>query len=419
MLDGRSLDQALTEFEPPGEQTSLYKALCYQSVRWQPRLSRLSGLLLEKPLRSRDRIIGALLQVGLCQLSVMRAADHAAVSETVNAARDLGRPAFAGLINGVLRKYLRTRDDLEAALNDDPVAVSAHPEWILDILHADWPDQWPEIVAGGNRQAPMWLRVNRTQTSASDYLRELGEHGQTAILSAWAEDAVCLDTPCDVRRLPGFEQGRVSVQDAAAQLASRLLAPAAGQRVLDACAAPGGKTGHLLELVDGDIDLLALDQDPQRLRMVDETLQRLGLTARTQAADAARPAEWWDGKPFQRIMLDTPCSGSGVIRRHPDIKLLRRPSDINDLTGRQKTLLDGLWPTLDQGGVMIYCSCSVFRQENQRQIDSFVNTHFDAELLPLSDRLRGRFGSGRGPGIQIFPGEEDMDGFFYAVLRKK
>ncbi len=408
----------MSRFVPPGEQAALYKAIVYHSVRWQLRLSRLTGLLLDRPLRMRDRVIDALLQVGLCQLSVMHAPDHAAVSETVNAARDLGKPGLAGLVNGVLRKYLRARDALEAELDQDPVAASAHPGWVLDVLRKDWPEHWREIVANGNLQAPMWLRVNRTQTSVRDYLQELSDRGHDATLSAWADDGIRLDKPCDVDDLPGFGQGRVSVQDGAAQLASQLLLPVAGQRVLDACAAPGGKTGHLLELVGGDIDLLALDRDPQRLRKVDETLERLGWTATTRASDAANPDDWWDGKPFQRILLDTPCSGSGVIRRHPDIKLLRRSSDIDDLADRQNALLDGLWPTLDQGGLMLYCSCSVFRQENQQQIDRFVNTYSDAELLPLSDRLRGRFGDGRGPGFQVFPGEEGMDGFFYAVLRK-
>ncbi len=408
----------MSRFAPPDAQAAFYKALVYQSVRWQPRMAGLSGLLLDRPLRVRDRVIDALLQVGLCQLSVMHAPDHAAVSETVDAARDLGKPGLAGLVNGVLRKYLRARDALEAELDQDPVAASAHPGWMLDLLHADWPEYWREIIASGNLQAPMWLRVNSTQTSARDYLKELSDCGHKASLSAWVDDGILLDKPCDVDELPGFGQGRVSVQDGAAQLAGQMLVPVAGQRVLDACAAPGGKTGHLLELAGGDIDLLALDRDAQRLRKVDETLKRLGWTARTRAADAANPEEWWDGKPFQRVLLDTPCSGSGVIRRHPDIKLLRRRSDIDDLADRQMALLDGLWSTLDHGGLMLYCSCSVFRQENQQQIDRFLNANSDAELLPLSDRLRGRFGDGRGPGIQVFPGEEGMDGFFYAVLRK-
>ncbi len=408
----------MPRFTPPDRQAALYKALVYHSVRWQPRLSRLAGLLLDRPLRARDRVINALLQVGLCQLSVMHAQDHAAVSETVNAARDLGKPGLAGLVNGVLRKYLRARDALEAELDRDPVAASAHPGWMLDILRDDWPEQWREIVASGNLQAPMWLRVNRTQTSVREYLQELSDRGHEATVSAWADDGICLEKSCDVDELPGFSQGRVSVQDGSAQLASQLLAPAAGERVLDACAAPGGKTGHLLELAGGDIDLLALDRDPQRLRKVDETLERLGWTAKTRTSNAANPGDWWDGKPFQRILLDTPCSGSGVIRRHPDIKLLRRRSDIDNLADRQKALLDGLWPTLDKGGLMLYCSCSVYRQENQQQIDDFLKTNSDAELLPLSDRLRGRFGDGRGPGFQVLPGEERMDGFFYAVLRK-
>lgn len=409
----------MPRFAPPVvEQAALYKALVYHSVRWQLRLSRLAGLLLDRPLRARDRVIDALLQVGLCQLSIMHAADHAAVSETVNAVRDLGRPGLAGLVNGVLRKYLRARDALEAELDQDPIAASAHPGWMLEVLRGDWPEHWENIVASGNLQAPMWLRINQTRTSSRDYLQELSDHDHAASLSAWVDDGVLLAKPCAVAELPGFADGRVSVQDGAAQLAGQLLAPVAGQRVLDACAAPGGKTGHLLELVGGDIDLLALDRDPQRLRKVDETLGRLGWTARTLTADAANPGEWWDGKPFQRILLDAPCSGSGVIRRHPDIKLLRRRSDIDDLAGRQRSLLDGLWTTLDRGGLMLYCCCSVFRQENQQQVDRFMNSHSDAELLPLSDRLRGRFGDGRGPGMQVFPGEEEMDGFFYAVLRK-
>ncbi len=418
VMNGQSLDAALIEYQPKGGQQGLFKALAYQTVRWQPRLSYLVTLLIDKPLRTRDMAVNALLQVGLCDLSIMNTPDHAVVSETVNAVRDLRKPGLASLVNGVLRRYLRDRAKFDARLGDNECAAAAHPRWIVDLLRADWPEQWQDIIDGGNQQAPMWLRVNRARISVAEYLDVLGAAALEAERSDWVDEAVCLVEPRDVEELPGFADGLVSVQDAAAQLAGVLLDPQPGERVLDACAAPGGKTGHLLERVNGDLDLLAIDHDQSRLARVDENLLRLGWQCETRVADAADTSDWWDGRPFQRVLLDTPCSGSGVIRRHPDIKLLRRPDDPGRLSETQQRLLIALWPTLAIGGLLLYCNCSVFRQENQSQISRFLNTHSDAELLPLSDRLKGRSGSVLGPGLQIFPGQGGMDGFYYAALKK-
>lgn len=414
---GRSLDRAIAEFAP-GTQAAFFKALVYESVRWQPRLAIVEQTLLSKSLSRKDQIVSSLLQVALCELTVMDRASHAAVSESVNAVRDLDRPRLAGLVNGVLRRFLREREGIERRVAKVRVAKDAHPAWWRDRFDADWHDKADQIIAAGNRKAPLWLRVNGMTDSVDAYAAELAQAGIGTRRSTFAEHALCLEQPRSVDDLPGFAEGRVSVQDAAAQLAAPLLRVESGHRVLDACAAPGGKTAHLLELTDGNLDLLALDQDAERLAKVADNLDRLSLEAQLVAADARDSASWWDGRRFDRILIDAPCTGSGVIRRHPDIKLLRRPGDTDRLATVQRELLQHLWPMLEPGGILLYCSCSVFQNENQRQIKDFLSGCQDAELLPLSDSLSDSFGGRRGPGMQILPGEDDMDGFFYAALLK-
>ena len=349
-------------------------------------------------------------------------ADHTLVDQAVTAAKRRA-PRSASFLNAVLRRFLRERDALVAAALKQPVARWNHPPWWIDRLKADWPEHWQAILAAAQARPPMCLRVNARQATGAQYLQRLEAAGLAGRLLG--PQAIVLDAPVPVERLPGFADGAVSVQDAAAQRAAPLLVDAGlapGARVLDACAAPGGKTAHLLELAD--LDVLALDADPQRLARVDATLARLRLQARTRAGDGRRPADWWDGQPFDAILLDAPCSASGIVRRHPDIRWLRRPEDIPALGRIQAELLDALWPTLKPGGWLLYATCSVFRSEGQHQIDAFLQrrgasvAHLDGRspghLLPLPDN--GSSGAS-GPGSSESLGV--ADGFFYALLRKE
>ena len=351
--------------------------------------------------------------------------EHTLVDQAVAAMRARA-PKSAGFANAVLRRFLRERDSVVAELAADPVARHNHPVWWIERLRRDWPDDWAAILDADNRRPPMTLRVNARRTSASAYVGRLAQAGIAAValepLAAglpFAGQAVQLEVPLPVSRLPGFVEGEVSVQDAAAQLAAPLLGAGLvpGARVLDACAAPGGKTAQLLEL--GAFDLLALDRDPARLQRVDETLARLGLRARTQAADAAEPQAWWDGRPFDAILLDAPCSASGIVRRHPDVRWLRRATDIETLARIQARLLDALWPLLAPGGRLLYCTCSVFKAEGVAQIDAFLQRQRGAtvaasppspgHLLPVADN-RSAGGSSR---TRAAP-----DGFFHALLER-
>jgi 16S rRNA (cytosine967-C5)-methyltransferase len=352
-------------------------------------------------------------------------ADHTLVDQTVTAARKR-TPQSASFLNAVLRRFIRERDALVAAALKQPTARWNHPQWWIDRLKADWPAQWQGILAAAQERPPMCLRVNSRQFTGAQYLQQLGAAGLSGQLID--AQAIVLDAPVNVDRLPGFAAGAVSVQDAAAQRAGNLLVRAGlapGARVLDACAAPGGKTAHLLELAD--IDVLALDSDPKRLARVDDTLARLHLKARTQVGDGRRPAEWWDGQLFDAVLLDAPCSASGIVRRHPDIRWLRRSEDMAALGQVQAELLDALWPTLKPGGWLLYATCSVFRTEGQHQIDAFLQrrgasaVHLDGRspghLLPLPDN--GSNGAS-SPGNGVDAGSRGVaDGFYYALLRKE
>jgi 16S rRNA (cytosine967-C5)-methyltransferase len=351
--------------------------------------------------------------------------DHTLVDQAVTATRKRA-PRSASFLNAVLRRFLREREALVAAALKQPTAQWNHPQWWIDRLKADWPDHWRGILAAAQARPPMCLRVNIRRFTGAQYLQQLESAGLAGRLVD--AQAIVLDAPVPVDRLPGFADGAVSVQDAAAQRAGNLLAGAGlapGARVLDACAAPGGKTAHLLELAD--LDVLALDSDPQRLARVDDALARLHLKARTQAGDGRRPADWWDGRPFDAILLDAPCSASGIVRRHPDIRWLRRSEDIAALGKIQSELLDALWPTLKPGGWLLYATCSVFRTEGEHQIDAFLQrrgtsgVHLDGRspghLLPLPDNgSTGASSPGGGAGM----GSHGVaDGFYYALLRKE
>jgi 16S rRNA (cytosine967-C5)-methyltransferase len=412
---GRSLADLLPPLLTalPERERALCQELCYGVCRWQPRLEVLARLLLSKALKAKDLDIHCLILLGLYQLEGMNIPAHAAVAETVAAVKRRNKPWAGGLVNAVLRRYQREQAELNALIEADPVAASAHPKWLLEAIRSDWPEQWPAIVQANNERPPMTLRVNRRHHSRERYLALLKTAGIAALAAAHAPDAITLEQPVGVERLPGFTEGHVSVQDSAAQLAAGLLRLAPGQRVLDACAAPGGKTGHILESADG-LEVIAIDQEARRLQRVEENLQRLGLQASLVVADAANPTPWWDGQPFDRILLDAPCSATGVIRRHPDIKLLRRAEDIAQLVKLQGQILQALWLLLKPGGLLLYATCSTLRRENEQQVANFLAGQEDARELTLQVAWGQRVSVGR----QILAGQDGMDGFYYACLEK-
>ncbi|MCC7412008.1 MAG: 16S rRNA (cytosine(967)-C(5))-methyltransferase RsmB [Gammaproteobacteria bacterium] len=397
------------------DERALAQELVYGALRQAPRLLRCVDALLRRPLRARDADIQGLLLIGAYQLAAMRIPAHAAVDTTVEACRTMGKPWAAGLVNAVLRGFVREQGALEQRFGADPEFAYAHPEWLLAALRQAWPAHWQAVVAANNTRPPMSLRVNLRRGTRAAY-RELLRSAHCQSHDATCTDAgIVLETAVSVDRLPGFAAGLVSVQDAAAQLAAPLLDMAPGMRVLDACAAPGGKTGHLLELEPSPGSVLAIDVDPDRCAHIGENLTRLGVTATVAIADAAAPATWWDGTPFDRILLDAPCTATGVIRRHPDIKLLRRAADLAAMTAGQARLLDALWPLLAPEGKLLYVTCSVLPAENQDQIRAFLARHSDARL----DDLDLPCGRQTGAGFQILPGENDMDGFFFCrVVRR-
>lgn len=413
--EGQSLAAVLPPLlaEVDARDRGLLQELCYGVCRWQPQLQALLTALLERPLAPNEWQVRALLLVGLYQLWHLRIPEHAAVAETVAAARQLRRPWAVGLTNAVLRAALRRRAELAQRMEADDVSRTAHPRWLLEGIRRDWPDDVSAIVAANNARPPLTLRVNRRRLEREAYQACLAAAGQEAKPVAGTETALLLDQSIEPTRLPGFAEGWVTVQDAGAQLAAPLLEPQAGMRVLDACAAPGGKTGHLLECAP-DLDLTALDQDAERLVRVQEQLERLRVPARLLVGDARRPADWWDGVPYDRILVDAPCSGTGVIRRHPDIKLLRRESDGVVLAERQSAILARLWPLLRAGGRLLYVTCSIMRQENEQVVADFLAAHPDAVEHPIV----ASWGRPLRHGRQILPGEADMDGFYYACLIK-
>ncbi len=417
---GKSLDAALLENEGRVAQKdcSLLRMLCFGTLRHHWCLQSWADQLLTRPLKRRDRVVRALLVVGLYQLVDTRIPDHAVVSQTVEATRQLRRPKLAGLMNACLRRFMR--EEIGTSEPENEPASWNHPQWIIDCLKTDWPDDWQAILTANNARAPMWLRANAQRHSAAQYVKKLAGADIAAQLLPGVPDAVRLAEPVSVEDVPGFVDGDASVQDAAAQIAGRWLSTGLRGRVLDACAAPGGKTGHLLELGGDNVTLVAVDSDKTRLVSVSDNLARIGCDATIIAADASKPEEWWDEVPFDGILLDAPCSASGVIRRHPDIKLLRRESDLEGLSALQERLLRALWPLLVPGGRLLYATCSVIAAENEAVVGRFLKDHDDAfenDVLPnnnIRDLMRRRV-----CGYQILPGTADMDGFYYACLEKK
>jgi len=388
--------------------------LAFGTARWQPRLSALAAKLLQKPFKAADADVEALLLVGLYQLLYTRVPAHAAIGETVGCADKLKKPWAKALLNAVLRRAQRESETLLAELEHDPVVRTAHPRWLQKSLKAFWPQQWEAICAANNAHPPMILRVNRRHHTRDAYLDLLSEAGIAARACVYSRDGIILDAATDVRSLPGFAEGWISVQDEAAQLAADLLDLAPGQRVLDACCAPGGKTCHILEAEPALAGVVAVDLEAKRLVRVRENLERLGLSAELIAADGRDTATWWDGKPFQRILLDAPCSATGVIRRHPDIKLTRQPEDIAALALLQGELLDALWKTLEVGGILLYATCSTLPTENTEVIEAFLARTPGARELDLATAA----GIKQPHGRQLLAQEGGHDGFYYAKLIK-
>lgn len=412
--DGQSLTAALDRAlaHVSGEKDRAFvQLLCYGTLRWYWRLDFLLNQMLRKPLKHTEVRLLALL--GLFQIANTRVKPHAAVAETVSALR--GKAWAKPLLNAVLRNYLRARDTLDRLADHSEPGATGHPHWLVEAIRRDWHGRSDSIFHANNEQPPMALRINLGRCGREEYLERLSAEGIRGTISAVCDSAVVLESPTDVKRLPGFEEGWVSVQDCAAQLAASVLDLRAGQTVLDVCAAPGGKTAHILEACPDVGRMVAVDIDAARLERVRENLARGRLSAELVAGDGANPAAWWDGCLFDRILLDAPCSATGVIRRHPDIKLLRQPEDIESLSRTQQRMLRAVWPLLAPGGSLVYATCSILKRENEDQVEAFLATHADAFELPID----ASWGVAAVHGRQILTGDSGMDGFYYARIGKK
>ena len=404
---GKSLTDAV-----PDDAAPLLREMVFGVTRWYWRLQADAGELLQKPLRRKDQDLELLILVGVYQLGALRIPAHAVINETVDAAGNLGKSWAKGLINGVLRNYDRQRGNPDSALSEE--ARYCHPHWLLAHIRKSWPAHWQRILEANNERAPMVLRVNRRRMTREEYLECMRRHDVNGRIDGLSEDGLILEKPIPVRELPGFEAGWVSVQDTAAQWAAPVLPIQSGGRILDACSAPGGKLTHILERYPQAGDVVAIDVSAERAAKIRDNLQRLDLSADVRVADAGDLAGWWDGTPFDVVLLDAPCSGSGVIRRHPDIKHLRRPEDLKRLASVQARLLDRLWQTVAPGGVLLYVTCSLFPEENEDQVERFLASHTDAVSRQIS-APSGRYGR---YGLQTLPGVHNVDGFYYALVQK-
>lgn len=412
---GRSLGHALESLEHrvnDGRDRALIRRLCNRSLCDLPALQWRLGRLVARALPRKARAVHFLLLNALAELVEGREPAAAVIHASVDAARILNQPHLTRLVNGVLRGWLRQAERLEAELPHDEVHRLGYPEWLIDAVRKDWPTEWLSILKTGNRAPPLWLRHHRRRTDRTALAQRLHAAGPVLERPDWAPDALKLAHPARISQLPGYAEGLFSVQDAGAQAAADLLQLADGQRVLDACSAPGGKAAHILERAR--VELTAVELEPERISRIEQTLTRLGLSARVVVGDARQPASWWDGVPFDRILVDAPCTATGVIRRHPEIRWLRRPADIGANVEAQRSILDALWPLLAPGGLLVYVTCSILRAENRDQVESFLDRHADAAVLDRAPPGAVRC----SPGAQILPGSLDRDGFFYAVLER-
>lgn len=418
---GRSLSQTLPEglaqFSDRRER-NFTQNLVLGTIRWQGRLAAIRDQLLKKKLKAKDEDINQLILLGLYQIIYMDTPEHAAVSETVALVQKLKKPWAKALVNGVLRNFLRNQQATCDEADLKPSQKYAHPQWLFKALRKAYPDDWQQVMQANNEIAPLTLRVNAIQQSREDYLNILQQQDINASLHALAPQGIQLQQSTDITALPGYEEGLFSVQDAAAQQAANILKPQADERILDACAAPGGKTTHLLELSNNQAKVLALEVEPERIERLAENLYRLDLEADYQVGDASQPNEWWDQQAFDKILLDAPCSATGIIRRHPDIKQHRTAEDIEALVETQAEILEALWPTLKPGGQLLYATCSVLPAENTLQMENFISKHADAKVIELDLPNSKTFST---PGYQYLPGipkEYPVDGFFYCLIEK-
>lgn len=418
---GRSFNTVLNEYltQLPSKQHALIQELCYGTLRWYWQLNGIINMLLKHPLKEKDSDLKMLLLIGIYQLRYMRIPPHAAINETVNATHELKKSWASKLINGVLREYQRQQKSFVEKINSSPLLYYAHPKWLLKLLQQAWPNCWEDIAMANNQHPPMTLRVNRLKQSREDYLKKLSDLKIKAYPAEYTELGITLEKPCAVTQLPGFNEGFVSVQDAAAQLAADLLELQPELSVLDACAAPGGKTTHILETETHLKQFTILEIDSERMKKIAENLQRLGFIVDNKkimlhCADANHPTHWWNKKHFDRILLDAPCSGTGVIRRHPDIKILRRSEDILNFCSQQLQLLNHLWPLLNKNGILLYATCSVLPQENMNIFTEFLTQHPDAQEKPII----AEWGVACEIGRQLFPQKNGHDGFYYAKFIK-
>lgn len=416
LVKGRSLATArsLLDDKMESRERSLAMELVNGVLRWRFRLEALLAKLLSKSLRKKDVDIQLVLLVALYELIELSTPDYAVVNEAVTLTRRVGKKWASGMVNGVLRSFIRDRDELLSLIDEDCVARFSHPRWLIDLLKQDWPRQADQILHANNQRPPMWLRVNSVKAAVEDYIKLLDAQQIQAERHPIAAAALKLDSAMDVSQLPGFTQGLVSVQDAAAQMAAHLLGAEDGERVLDLCAAPGGKTCHVLE-TSANIEMTAVELEALRMQRVQQNLDRLGLHAELIVADATDPQSWWDGQQFDRILVDAPCSATGVIRRHPDIKSLRQADDLVTLTQIQQQILLQALGMLRPGGVLLYVTCSVLKQENEVQIERLLSAQSEVEEVVIDDN----WGIACHHGRQLLPGVLGGDGFYFARLKKR
>ena len=398
-----------------GKDSGLIKEMLYGTFRWYIKLEYILDQLIEKPLKKKDRLLKHLIMIGLYQLIFMRIPNHAVVSETVETCEKINMRWAKGLVNAILRKYIREAKKINLMIHENDMIKFSHPAWLIKKIKDDWPNNWEEILTANNEHPPMFLRVNKLRNNRKYYIGKLKEVNIEGIETDYSSHGILLKKPTNVEKLPGFSEGHSSVQDLAAQLAIGLLDLKPNHRVLDACAAPGGKTTHILESETKIESLTAIEKDKLRAKRLYDTLDRTRLHAQVKVEDIINIDKWWDGKKFDRIMFDAPCSASGVIRRHPEIRLLRTMDEIIKINKLQKKLLATLWNTLKDNGLLLYVTCSVFNKENRDLIKNFVGSHSKCSLKPIIKK----WGIDTGYGRQILPGQDNMDGFFYASLTKK